>query len=241
MASEHRSVICKLNLSHSSEAPTAYNSGPGAYNSDYPDALCQGEHLANNMNRRGIRHVAPMQSTPPHESSKLCSWCLHSFTTPPVGMPVSRTADGKYEVEGLYCTLECATADLFDKMHASHNAYKRHALCCELASERSTTGPVYIRPAPKREMLYLFGGPLSIEDFRNSSAPYPVIYPLPIIAVSKHSEEAEINGSDAISGGRSSRFVPLDDTLINSLTNGLRRPKTSKRSFKSALDYMCAT
>ena len=245
-------VICKLDIRTHSSEPSAYNSTEAAYEEyesdrrapDGRDALTPGDASAvagsatESASRNGNR-VAPICSDPPERTAVACHWCIHAFNTPPVGMPTRKMADGKFSVSGVYCSLECAVAHNFDVNRASHAAYTRHALCCEMASTANkTVRPVHINPAPPRALLSTFGGPLSIDEFRNSDKAYTIVYPLPVVAQVHHAQE--ISFSDQIAGGRSSRFVPIDEDTIDAFTCGLRRPVVGKRGFKSTMEYMAS-
>lgn len=234
-------IICKLDIKPSSGEPSAYNS-PGSRFDAYPAALYQHDQDAQSWHaeaQHSTRLVTAMSSEPPRTTDRLCLWCMHAFDTPPVGMPTSCDEDGgKVVVSGVYCSMECAAAHNFDRHHASHTAYTRHAMLCELASKSSTTAPVHIRPAPPREMLDIFGGPMSIEAFRDRDKAYTVIYPLHVVSQPQHCEEIAFQGADSMSNGRVTRFVPIDEDTIDTFTSGLRRPVTSKRNFKSTLEYM---
>lgn len=240
-------VICKLDIREYSAEPSAYNS------SDVPYGECEFGREARHcpttdpghvdtdrecdaIERPGHR-IAPICSDPPDKTDVLCHWCMQSFDTPPVGMPTKRLPDGKFSVTGVYCSLECAAAHNFDVHHASHISYTRHAMCCEMASTvNNTVQPVHICPAPPRAMLKVFGGPLTIDEFRQGGRAYTTVYPLPIVAQVQHVEQMSF--SDTITGGRSSRFVPIDETTIDSFTCGLRRPVVGKREFKPTLEYL---
>lgn len=254
----HSAIICKLSVRSSNVEPCAYV--PDSVFLDAPaciggaDARRRGDNVqdvqgscdggaelacdADSARNGSLRRLAPLQGDMPEKSLLPCQWCLHTFDSPPVGLPVRKNSDGKFDVVGVFCSLECASAFNFDREHASHAAYTRHAMCCEIASVSSEgTKPVNIRPAPAREMLKMFGGPMSITEFRNSDTPYTIVYPLPIVAHPQHSEELALASTESVAGPR---FVPIDEETIDSLTSGLRRPPVSKRGFKSTLDYMCA-
>lgn len=240
------SVICKLDVRASAAEPTAYNS-PLANFDTYPDSLYGGHadqepsvHWPRlDAGVSNAKLVCPLSSEPPRQTATRCMWCMHSFDTVPVGMPVSRAESGRHIVSGVFCSMECASAHNFDRHHASHVAYTRHAMLCEVASKASTTKPVTIRPAPPREMLDTFGGPLSIEEFRSSNRPFTVVYPLHVIAQPHHSEEVSFpSGGSSVAPTRGSRFVPIDEDTIDAFTSGLRRPTNNRRGYKSTLDYM---
>jgi hypothetical protein len=239
-------VICKLDIRTNAGEPTAYNSVEASYEEYCPTDVPtdsdrerdpDGVARKRDASHRNGHRIAPICSDPPKKTTVLCHWCVRSFNTPPVGMPTKRLPDEKFSVAGVYCSLECAVAHNFDVNHASHAAYTRHALCCEMASlANKTVKPVHIYPAPPRAMLDTFGGPLTIEEFRNRDKAYMIVYPLPVVAQVHHAEEMSF--SDTITGGRSSRFVPIDEDTIDSFTCGLRRPVVGKRGFKSTLEYM---
>jgi len=101
---------------------------------------------------------------------------------------------------------------------------------------QQTVKPVRVTPAPPREMLRLFGGSMTINEFRDKDAAYTIVYPLPITSKNQHSESLAFTSTD-ISGPR---FVPIEDETIDTLTSGLRRPHVSKKGYRSTLEYMCA-
>ena len=253
------SVVCRLDVRTEVAAPAAYDSGAAAFG-ELGIGTCgsagRSGHARVRTDSKWVQgapgstavtvtdagppighRIAPICSDPPVKTAVLCHWCLASFDTPPVGMPTRRMADGRFAVSGVFCSLECAAAHNFDANHASHIAHTRHALCCEMASIANRVDvPVQIRPAPPRAMLETFGGPLSIDEFRDRDRAYTIVYPLPVVAQVHHAEEMTFPKS--ITGSRCARFVPIDEDAIDSFTRGLRRPTVGTRGFKSALEYM---
>jgi len=71
---------------------------------------------------------------------------------------------GEYlQVMGNFCCPECAAAYLFDMRQDSHTRWEQLALLYRVYGE-VCQGTIH--PAPPRSILSLFGGPLSIEQYR---------------------------------------------------------------------------
>jgi hypothetical protein len=241
------SIICKLGIKPSRLEPTAYT--PSSVFANAPADVLEKRIVSDHeYSAEMLIDVERGHSTgddshrfssvPPEQTTTPCQWCMHTFTTLPVGLPFKKNSSGGFDTFGTFCSLECASAFNFDKLHGSHTAFTRHTMCCEIATMQSqqTVRPVRIVPAPPREMLRLFGGPSTIDEFRKKDVAYTIVYPLPISAKHQHSESLAFTSTD-ISGPR---FVPIEDETIDTLTSGLRRPPVSKKGYRSTLDYMCA-
>ena len=99
----------------------------------------------------------------PEYSESACFWCCHSFTNRPVILPIRDT--GEYiQVTGNFCSPECATSYLFDMRQDSHTRWEQLSLLYRLYGE-VCKGKIH--PAPPRSVLSLFGGILSIQEYRN--------------------------------------------------------------------------
>ena len=242
------SIICKLDVKTSRPEPTAY--APNSVFANAPATVLEKQAGLHSSGDGDPARVAERSSSLAAQSpfasadagvalgGALCQWCMHAFDDPPVGIPIRKNSGGEYDTFGIFCSLECASAFNFDKLHASHTAFARHAMCCEIATMHSkqTLAPIKIRPAPPRETLRIFGGSLTIEEFRSKSSPYTIVYPLPVCSKQRYSESMTFASAD-VSGPR---FVPIEDETIDSLTSGLRRPPVSKKGYRSTIDYMCA-
>lgn len=99
----------------------------------------------------------------PMQSDTACFWCCHSFTHRPVVLPIRDT--GEYlTVTGNFCSPECATSYLFDMRQDSHTRWEQLALLYRVYGD-ACQGKIH--PAPPRTSLKLFGGALSIQEYRN--------------------------------------------------------------------------
>jgi hypothetical protein len=100
--------------------------------------------------------------TIPQTSDVACFWCCHTFSNRPVVLPIRDT--GEYlQVTGNFCCPECASAYLFDMRQDSHTRWEQFALLNRVYSEACQGR---INPAPSRNILKLFGGNLSIQEYR---------------------------------------------------------------------------
>ena len=93
-----------------------------------------------------------------------CFWCCHPFEWTACPLPVSYDAyQNLYTCEGNFCSPECGLAYLYADNRVSDSIrWNRHAMTAYLyASIRPN-----LSPAPPRSLLRLFGGPLSIEQYR---------------------------------------------------------------------------
>jgi len=98
--------------------------------------------------------------TIPDRVDTACFWCCHSFEWKPVVLPV-RDQGEFIQVQGNFCCPECAMSYLFDAKQDSYTRWEQLSLLNRIYS---TGEPV--RPAPPKQILKLFGGPMSISDYR---------------------------------------------------------------------------
>ena len=91
-----------------------------------------------------------------------CFWCAHTFDYRPCIIP-EREVNGVYNVYGNFCSPECGVAYLLKEGLDPHVRWERMALLHRIY-DRYGEGQIF--PAPARESLALFGGPMSIDVFR---------------------------------------------------------------------------
>lgn len=119
----------------------------------------------------------------PMSTSVLCHNCCHSFDGVPVPLPESYDALKKvYYCRGNFCSWQCAKAyNMLQtpmagrgnrNMHISLLAYRTwiKRRLDPVESSRLKTYALYnIQPSPSREKLRVFGGTMSIEEYRAGS------------------------------------------------------------------------
>lgn len=99
----------------------------------------------------------------PETTTTACFWCAHSFTWKPSVIP-EREEKGVYRIYGNFCCPSCAMASLLNESLDTHVRWERIALLHRLYGKNYKSHRIF--PAPTRESLTLFGGPVSIEQYR---------------------------------------------------------------------------
>jgi len=92
-----------------------------------------------------------------------CWWCVHPFSNPPFGLPL-KYENNRYEVQGCFCSLNCAKA-----YNLKENNYRTSEINSLIENFRRDLFGVDSLPvliAPPRQSLDIFGGYMTIEDFR---------------------------------------------------------------------------
>jgi len=115
-----------------------------------------------------------------------CFWDHHTFTSSPIGIPVEKHTRQKQtlyesecaklnsplnspefiEVEGVCCSFACAKAYINDQLLKKNPLYVNSSLLLNLMYYEVTKSIDTIKPAPHFKLLSAYGGPFSIEKFR---------------------------------------------------------------------------
>lgn len=96
-----------------------------------------------------------------------CWWCCHGFNNIPIGLPDSYNYEtNKFRVKGIFCSFSCMLAYKQDKRILNVD-YLIKALYCKLT--KTLLNDSELKPAPPRCSLKIFGGELTIDEFRNST------------------------------------------------------------------------
>jgi len=121
---------------------------------------------------------ADASASPAHADDTWCWHCCHPFTTDRVVLPVSYDARRNvWKFVGTFCSWSCAKAYNIDAKSTWNNA------CGQLLTllHKKTTGKLRsIVPAPPRLSLRVFGGTLSIEEFRAKAPDGILVERLPL-------------------------------------------------------------
>ncbi len=127
------------------------------------------EHT-NKMNKKNLKNImvefmnANMYQEWPDQTNIHCWWCCHPFEGPPCCLPEYLRRD-KFYVSGCFCTFNCAASYNFSKN--DHLVWERYTLLNLMYKKLYGTHFVKIDMAPPRESLKMFGGYLTIEEFRD--------------------------------------------------------------------------
>lgn len=99
----------------------------------------------------------------PTSTNVHCHWCTYPFEGLPVPLPVYLTNNGRFKTTGCFCSFNCAQGFALKEG-------KMQSVPLLQYLQRVMTGKSEpITPAPSRYTLQIYGGPLSIEDFRRSA------------------------------------------------------------------------
>jgi len=114
-----------------------------------------------------LKHYGDNIEEWPQKTDICCWWCCHTFETPPAFIPTHYDSFNKrFKITGNFCTWNCAKSYLFGEM-SFQNRQSVHYFTSLLLSLKIK--PYDIKPAPPRLTLKIFGGSLSIDDFRKHS------------------------------------------------------------------------
>jgi hypothetical protein len=100
-----------------------------------------------------------------------CWWCCHNFDNIPIGLPEKYTND-TFHLYGCFCSFSCAQS--YNLNTNDNKIWERYSLLNFLKKKICDLNDIqyknydYISSAPPRQSLNIFGGPMTIDDFRNS-------------------------------------------------------------------------
>ena len=95
-----------------------------------------------------------------------CFWCCHTFSSEVCYLPLYKQ-NKEYFVYGTFCSPQCAAAYNFNDIILLKNPQDRYSLLHSLYFDRFHGEKIKL--APSRLSLSMFGGNLSIEEFREIS------------------------------------------------------------------------
>jgi hypothetical protein len=100
----------------------------------------------------------------PASTTAACFWTCETFEGRPCVIPTC-IIDGVWRVYGNYCNPQSAMAALLAEPLDTHVRWERIALLNMLYGPAYSNGRIY--PAPDRAVLQRFGGPMSVEEYRD--------------------------------------------------------------------------
>lgn len=179
----HRSITTKSILTYAQNIAGANTDGFTSVNSTITTTLPSCIHHADNTDaiEARLREFNDRIRICDSNKAEACFWDTCPFYTPPVYIPLHVT-NGNIFTTGYYCSPECAAAAILNQ-EAEGDPHEQLSLLNTLYT------PVYILDGPiipaanPRKVLDKFGGPLTIEEYRQSlrsgkqlqALPHPVI------------------------------------------------------------------
>lgn len=151
---------------------------------------------------------------------RCCLWCSHPPESPGLatGLPERMSVCGELLTTGYFCSDECAAA--FNRDSAAPNHVKCRRLALLKHRRRLARGEDALRPAPPREALAMFGGRMSIEEFRGGEGRVVMACTEPMRHLQTEIEEVSEN---SVAEGFNARYVPLDGDRLERII--LKRTK----------------
>ena len=160
-----------------------------------------------------------------------CNWCLHECENEIIKLPYS-VNNGVFNMYGNFCCPECAAAFNFNELEDEY-VWERYSLLNYLYSD----GNNKLNIAPSRLILDIFGGPISINEYKNiiqTKKHVNIIMPphlliCPQLEV-KRSKENNI-------------FIPLNINRINKYTDDLKlkreKPVNNMNTLEDCMNLKC--
>jgi hypothetical protein len=151
--------------------------------------------------------------TLPMKTDIACFWCAHQFEGQPCIIP-EREVAGVFNVYGNFCCPQCSLAYVLNETIDPHVRWERIALLHRIY-DREGKGRMF--PAPARESLKIFGGPLSIDSYRAT------------IAQGKVRVDSHMPPMVSILGSIDTKPIDFfDSSMKNTLMGSLQMEKTTK-------------
>lgn len=121
-----------------------------------------------------------------------CWWCCHPIDHTTLKLPLSYDSHRNvYKCYGQFCSFACMIS--YNNDSNSSQKYNRHMIIAKMIKESSTPNQT-LHPAPPRQCLSVFGGTLSIGEFRKESTQNThYVVELPPIEIVTHSIERHQN------------------------------------------------
>jgi len=154
----------------------------------------------------------------PESTNINCWWCCHQFTNTPCSLPEYYKKD-KFYVSGCFCSFNCTASYNFNRN--DDNMWERFSLLNLMYKKLYNTKFVKISLAPPRETLKMFGGYLSIEEFRENllrtDKTFSVVKP-PLVSIIPKIEE---NISNTVRNIKTN-YPLINESILNKTHNNLK-------------------
>lgn len=180
-----------------------------------------------------------------HKTDVCCWWCCHNFDTVPLGLPLEyNIKTKKFMVKGVFCSFACVLAykedkKLYDKNYLINLLYKKLTEDLSILEEQG----IKLRPAPPRCCLKMFGGELSIDEFRNASNEHKIyrMIEYPMCMYNDYVEEVDIvnikNANSKLFNKESlSKLINLDDKRVHDAQTRLSQVESTVVTTGNTID-----
>lgn len=158
----------------------------------------------------------------------VCWWCCHPFDTYPVCAPVKY--DGKkdiFKAEGCFCSFNCSKSYLISEIKGK--IYLNSQLIKKMKGSIED-----VKLAPPRTVLKMFGGPLTIQEYRSSFTNLDTINfnVYPMIFIPNQIEYRKV--SDISKKDKNNHQIhshnKKDTVSVNNVKNSTKRIKNTRKN-----------
>lgn len=169
----------------------------------------------------------------PAHTNVYCWWCCHPFNTQPVSLPI-RLHNEKFELMGCFCSYNCTCS--YNNSFSGGKVAERNSLLHTMYRKLHNVKNVVIKPAPPKEILTIFGGKITIDEYRKESFinnfNVTINYP-PLISIIPQMEIISTNQNR-------NNFVPINTKKIETIEKNKKVKMTSTiKNSKNTIDsYM---
>ena len=159
------------------------------------------------------------------KTTDICCWyCCHRFDTQPVCIPANHNQLERYfEVFGIFCSWNCAKS--YIQQSYSSESSEQLMWMRIMAKQVFGTTLKQFHAAPPRIFLKMFGGHLTIEEFRRTSTVSNTVAVTPPL-VSYPIVQQEVKDQAWDTSPRSSSSTTFNPSMLAGRVVGLRRPST---------------
>lgn len=167
-----------------------------------------------------------------------CWWCCHSFNSVPIGFPDDYNYNNeKFRVKGVFCSFSCMLAYKQDK-NIKNKDYLIKALYCKLTG--TLLKDAVLKAAPPRCCLKIFGGELSIDEFRNNFQENKIykMIDYPMYVSKDFIEEVDIQNVKAVNKNifQDKNVYNLDDKRVEDAKNRLSQIEQTTVTLGNTID-----
>jgi len=132
----------------------------------------------------------------PLVTSVYCWWCCHPFKNRPCCLPC-KLSKNVFKVVGIFCSPECSAAYNFSDINSGYDNWERYSLL-NFLYKKAYNANVKIKLAAPKNTLKIFGGALTIKQFRENNINYNNTYRLimpPLISILPIQERVNLNNT----------------------------------------------
>lgn len=147
----------------------------------------------------------------PRKIKGCCLWCCHPFDWIPVALP-ERYYREKFYVKDFFCSWNCAASHNFSKKDSG--VWERYSLLNLMYKKLNECNFVKISKAPSREVLKMFLGYLTIEEFRRNLITQDKLFNVlepPIVSLIPKVEEL-YNSKKGMKNKK--KYIPMDKNIL---------------------------